>query len=113
MTRITRPLKSSVAGWNMRTTLSASDSLGFSCPEAIIPLPLYAMTTSDLRFEQRLSASPSIDGCAIRQIRDDYWAQVQALQQRTKGFWLPEDVAELNLLKAQHKQGLAAYLPDQ
>jgi len=97
----------------MRTTLSASDSLGFSCPEAIIPLPLYAMTTSDLRFEQRLSASPSIDGCAIRQIRDDYWAQVQALQQRIKGFWLPEDVAELNLLKAQHKQGLAAYLPDQ
>jgi hypothetical protein len=81
--------------------------------EATVPMPLYAMTSSDLQFEERLSASPSMDGCAIRQIHDDYWAQVQALQQRTKGFWLPEDVAELNRLKAQHKQTLAAYLPDQ
>ncbi len=81
--------------------------------EATVPMPLYAMTTSDLKFEEKLSASPSIDGCAIRQIHDDYWAQVQALQQRTKGFWLPEDLAELNRLKAQHQQTLAAYLPVQ
>jgi hypothetical protein len=82
-----------------------------SC-EATVPMPLYAMTFSDLQFEDRLTASPSIDGCAIRQFHDDYWAQVQALLLRTKGFWLREDVAELNRLKAQRKQALALFLPD-
>ena len=73
---------------------------------------LYAMTTSDQQFEESL-ASPSIDACSIRQTHDDYWAQVQALQQRTKGFWLQEDVAELQRLKALRRQALAGFFPGQ
>jgi hypothetical protein len=81
--------------------------------EVTVPMPLYAMTTSDQQFEEGLAASPSINACSIRQTHDDYWAQVQALQQRTKGFWLPEDVAELERLKAQRRQALAGFLAGQ
>ena len=69
------------------------------------------MTTSDQQFEAVLASS--VNSCAIREIQDGYWTRVQALQQRTKGFWLPEDVAEVESLKAQRKQALSALLPGQ
>ena len=76
-----------------------------SC-ELTVPLPLYAMTLSDQQFDAALATS--INACAIRDIQDAYWAQVQALQERTKGFWLPQDVADLEALKAQRRQALNA-----
>ena len=79
--------------------------------EATVPVPLYARTSSDDRFEESLAGPASINSCAIRSIQDSYWTEVQALQQRTKGFWLPEDVAELERLKAQRRQMLAGLLP--
>jgi len=81
-----------------------------SC-ELTVPMPLYATTLSDQQFEAGLVAS--INACAIRDIQDTYWAEVQALQERTKGFWLPQDVAELEGLKAQRKQALSGLLPPQ
>jgi hypothetical protein len=81
--------------------------------EAAVSMPLYAMTSSDLKFEGMLSASPGVDSCYLRSVHDDYWAQVRALEQRTKGFWLPEDVAELEQLKARRRQTMASLLPDQ
>ena len=81
-----------------------------SC-EMTVPMPLYAMTLSDQQFEAGLAAS--INACAIREIQDEYWAQVQALQERTKGFWLPEDVAQLEALKARRQQALSGLLPPQ
>jgi hypothetical protein len=64
------------------------------------------MTLSDQQFDAALATS--INACAIRDIQDAYWAQVQALQERTKGFWLPQDVADLEALKAQRRQALNA-----
>jgi hypothetical protein len=86
------------------------EALGCLAP---ITMPIYAMTSSDQQFEQRLAASPSINSCLIRQAQDTYWASVQTLQQRTKGFWLPEDAAELQQLKAQYQQSLRNLWPEQ
>ena len=85
------------------------DALGCVAP---VPMPQYAMTSYDQWFEEKLSASPGLDACSIRQVHDDYWAGVQALLRRTKGFWLPEDLVELNTLKARHAQSLNGLLPD-
>jgi hypothetical protein len=74
-----------------------------------VPIPLYAMTASDQKFESILASSPN--ACAIREIQDEYWTRVQALQRRTKNFWLREDVAELENLKAQRKQALSGLPP--
>lgn len=86
------------------------DALG--C-EATVPMPLYAMTSSDQQFEGRLSSSPGVDTCSVRQVQDTYWNDVQALLDRTKGFWLPDDVAELQALKERRRQALGAFLADQ
>jgi hypothetical protein len=78
--------------------------------EATVPMPIYAMTSSDQQFEGQLSASPGIDTCSVRQLQDTYWNDVQALLERTKGFWLPDDVAELQALKERRRQALGAFL---
>jgi len=81
-----------------------------SC-EITVPLPLYATTLSDQQFEA--SYAGSANACAIREVQDIYWAKVQALQERIKGFWLPDDVAELEDLKVQRRQALSGLLTGQ
>jgi len=81
--------------------------------EETVTRPLYAMTSSDLRFEQQLAATPNLDSCSIRQVHDNYWNDVQVLLQRTKGFWLPADVAELQTLKERRRLALSGFLADQ
>ncbi len=81
--------------------------------EATVPMPIYAMTSSDEQFEGQLSASPGVDTCAVRQVQDTYWNDVQALLERTKGFWLPDDVAQLQALKEKRRQALGAFLAGQ
>jgi hypothetical protein len=81
-----------------------------SC-EINVPLPLYALTSSDQQLDFLTANSPN--ACAIREIQDEYWAAVRTLQERTKGFWLRADLAELEQLKAQRKRALAAVLPAQ
>jgi hypothetical protein len=76
-----------------------------------VPVPLYALTSSDQQVEAAMAASPN--SCAIREIQDAYWAGVYALQGRTKGFWLRAEVEELEQLKAQRKQALAGLFPGQ
>jgi len=86
------------------------DALG--CTETVA-VPLYAMTMSDLRFESQIASSPNLDACGLRQVDDTYWADVQALVQRTKDFWLPQDLEELQALKEKRQLALRAYLPQQ
>jgi hypothetical protein len=81
-----------------------------SC-EISVPLPLYATTLSDQQFEAAYAGSDN--ACALREVQDIYWTRVQALQQRVKGFWLPQDVAELEDLKVQRRQALSGLLPNQ
>ncbi len=78
-----------------------------------VPMPLYAMTSGDQQFEEMLARSPQLDACSIRQVHDTYWSDVNALLQQTKGFWLPEDVAQLELLKERHRKALSQFVPGQ
>ncbi len=86
------------------------DALGYDVP---VSMPLYAMTKSDQLFEATVASVELEKGRALQQVQEKYWAGVLALQQRTKGFWLSEDVAELERLKAERKQALQALLPAQ
>ena len=79
---------------------------------ALVALPQYAMTSSEQQFEGWLAAFPGLDACSVRQLRDTYWTDVHQLLERTRGFWLPEDLAELENLKKQHRQELMVILPD-
>lgn len=89
---------------------SAMLHTALSC-EINVPVPLYALTSSDQQLDSLTANSPN--ACAVREIQDEYWAGVRALQERTKGFWLRADLAELEQLKAQRKQALAPVLPGQ
>lgn len=84
------------------------EALGYEVP---VPLPLYAVTASEQRFEETLAGLPAETSRALRQAQETYWAGVQALQQRTKGFWLAGDVADLQKLKVQRKQVMQSLLP--
>ena len=79
-------------------------------PEAAVPLPVYAMTTSDQRFEDSLATVSLDKRCVARQVQESYWSKVQALQGRTKGFWQSDDAAELERLKSERQQTLQTIL---
>ena len=80
-----------------------SDTLG---REASVSMPQYAMRNSNEQFRNALETLPAEKQAIGRAADYDYWAGVEALQARTKGFWLPEDLAELNQLKAARQQAL-------
>jgi len=79
------------------------DSLGY---EVAVLTPLYAMRDSDISFEQKLATTAQDKRDAMRQVQDAYWMTAQTLQERTKGFWLPEDVAELERAKARRREAM-------
>lgn len=72
-----------------------------------VKIPQYAMTTSDQIFERLLTNLPPQKQTAAQAIQDDYWANVQSLRERTRGFWQTEDVAQLTELQEKRKLGLA------
>ncbi len=78
--------------------------------EAAVPLPIYAMTTSDQRFEDSLATVSLDKRCVARQVQESYWTKVQALQGRTKGFWQSDDANELERLKSERQQALQTIL---
>lgn len=81
------------------------EALGYEAPVA---MPLYAMSSSDVRFESSLAELPPEKRVLARQADSDYWTAVQSLQARTKGFWLPDDLAELKRLKQVRQQSIGA-----
>jgi len=83
------------------------DALG--C-EAAVPLPIYALTVSDQRFEDSLATVSLDQRCVARQVQESYWTKVQALQGRTKGFWQSDDASELARLKSERQQALQTIL---
>jgi len=76
------------------------EALGYEMPAA---MPVYAMTVGEQRFEDSLAELATDKRNAARRAREDYWARVQVLQERTKGFWQSEDMAELEQLKTEHR----------
>jgi len=77
------------------------EALGYSVP---VSVPLYATTAADQRFEEQLANLPEPKRNPMRQIHEEYWAKVQSLHERTKGFWQAEDVADLNQLKSERQE---------
>jgi len=78
--------------------------------EAAVPLPIYALTVSDQRFEDSLATVSLDQRCVARQVQESYWTKVQALQGRTKGFWRSDDASELARLKSERQQALQTIL---
>ena len=79
------------------------DALGYDVP---VKMHHYAMTTSDEVFQRLLDSLPQEKRAAAQQIHESYWADATSLRERTRGFWLKEDVDELNQLKARRKEAL-------
>ena len=82
-----------------------SEALGY---QANVQLPQYAMRNSDMKFASTLADLPPEKQATCLNAHEAYWAGVRSLQDRTKGFWLPEDVAELNQLKRTRLEALQA-----
>jgi len=83
------------------------DALGY---DVSLPVPLYAQTMSDVQFQEAIANSDAEKRTALKRAQDEYWTGVQLLQERTKGFWLPEDVADLQRLKDIRKQTIVSLL---
>lgn len=79
--------------------------------DVAVKMPQYAMTTSDQIFEGFLNSLPSEKRAAAQAIQDDYWAGVQMLRDRTRGFWQADDVTALEELKSKRKSALANLEP--
>jgi hypothetical protein len=80
------------------------NALGYEVP---VKIPQYAMTTSDQIFERFLDSLPGEKRPAAQAMQEQYWAEVQLLRERTRGFWQPEDVKALNELQTKRKDALA------
>jgi hypothetical protein len=84
-------------------------ALGYDVP---VELPSFVVNSSDLRFEAGMLTLPPDQRLTVRQAHESYWSTAADLMDRTKGFWLPEDVDALNQLKATRRQNLTAILGD-
>jgi hypothetical protein len=87
-----------------RESAELSAAIGY---DAKMEIPLYAMRNSEVQFENRLKRLSPAQQSQARVANDQYWAGVQALLDRTKGFWLPEDAQELEALKQTRRRVLA------
>jgi hypothetical protein len=74
--------------------------------DVTVPMPLYAMTVSDQRFQEELNSIPEQKRQAAHAAQEQYWLMVEQLRSRTHGFWEPEDVQELKQLKQQRREML-------
>jgi hypothetical protein len=76
------------------------EALGFEVP---VPMATYAMTVAEQRFQESLESASPTERTATLRAHEAYWSQVVLLQEMTRGFWLPEDLAELERLKAERR----------
>ena len=78
-------------------------ALGYDVP---VKMPVYALTTSDQRFEGVLNSLASDKRQTAQQIQENYWARVEELRSQTRGFWQSEDIVELRRLKQDRNSAL-------
>jgi hypothetical protein len=78
-------------------------ALGYEVP---VKMAVYAMTTSEQKFQEGLEALTSDQRQVAQQIQEDYWAGVEALRAQTSGFWQSDDIAELNRLQEERNAAL-------
>ena len=80
-------------------------SLGY---DVKVPMPNYAMTVSDQRFQEVLEGLPQEKRNAAHLANEQYWTLVEQLRARTEGFWQSDDVDELRRLKAERQRAIEA-----
>ena len=73
-----------------------------------VPMPNYAMTVSDQRFQEVLEGLPQEKRNAAHLANEQYWTLVEQLRTRTEGFWQSDDVDELRRLKAERQRAIEA-----
>jgi len=78
-----------------------------------VEMPLYAMTTSDLRFQETVESISPKNRPAAYQAQEQYWLRVEQLLARTRGFWEPADVEELNQVKRERTEFLDSLSKEQ
>ena len=78
-------------------------ALGYDVPAK---MPVYALTKSDQRFEGLLNSLTAGNRQAAQQIQENYWARVEELRSRTRGFWQSEDIVELKQLQQDRNSSL-------
>lgn len=62
------------------------------------------------RIQAAHAALPDTKREPVRQIQEQFWDQLDELEDRTRGYWEPEDLAEYRRLRAQYHQALAQVL---
>jgi hypothetical protein len=77
------------------------NALGY---EVKTPIPFYAMTVGDQRFQATLETLPPEQRQAAHLANEQYWLRVEQLRSRTRGFWEQADVEELNDLKRERER---------
>ena len=60
----------------------------------------------DPRYRETVDALPPKTQQAAYQTQEQYWNRVEQLRARTKGFWEPADVQELEQLKRDRTEAL-------
>jgi hypothetical protein len=73
-----------------------------------VPMPIYAMTVGDRRFQETVESMPANVRQVAYQLQEQYWSGVEQLRARTQGFWEPADVEELKELKRERSAALEA-----
>jgi len=77
-----------------------------------VPMPLYAMTVSDQRFQQEVQSIPPNNRQAAHQAQEQYWSRVEQLRDHTRGFWESSDIEELNRLKRERAELLEGLIKE-
>ncbi len=88
-------------------TAQVREALGY---DVWVQIPNYAMTAREQEFEEALGQLETPLRIAVRQVHEDYWGKVQALEDATKGFWQEKDLMLLQDLKLEHRERIKQIL---
>jgi hypothetical protein len=83
------------------------DLLGIDVP---MEMPAVYGGRETARYEAAFAALPESKRDRVRDIQESFWDKAEALEQRTRGFWEPEDMAERKRLHEERRQALAQVL---
>jgi hypothetical protein len=84
--------------------------LGIDVPMEMPSTMSGGVASRERRFEEAYEKLPEGKRGPVRAIQEDYWAQTEDLNERTMGFWEPQDYEEQRRLKNAYRDGLAKTL---
>jgi hypothetical protein len=84
--------------------------LGIDVPMEMPSTMSGGVANRERRFEEAYEKLPEEKRGPVRTIQEDYWAKTEELNERTMGFWEPQDYEEQRRLKTEYRDGLAKTL---